>query len=143
MDRIWAGYRRSANKGDMTLFLRLRPKIKQLAQRMYGEENVGNLRFGKVKGTAYILIYLLKEPEGAEGHASDEFMALSANFYEVLKDGQAGEEAVVEKWLSELVEKDGVAGKGLVDLFEIQVNHPISGRLLVGPIAQQRKFMGL
>jgi hypothetical protein len=140
MDLIWTGYRRSPNKGDMTLFLTLRPKIKQLAQRMYGEENVGDLRFGKVKDTAYILIYLLKEPEGAEGHASDEFMALSANFYEVLKDGQAGEETAIEQGL---VYRDSMGGKSLVDLFEIQVNHPISGRLLVGPLAQQRKFMGL
>ncbi|KAI0132003.1 hypothetical protein BJ170DRAFT_679900 [Xylariales sp. AK1849] len=143
MDLIWTGYRRVPNRGDITLFKKLRPKILQLARRMYGQDRVGTVRYGKVKNTSYILIYLLKEPEGAEGHAADEFMALSANFYEVLKDGQAGEAEVINAGAPEVLENTGQYGRSLVELFEIQVNHPISGRLLVGPIEKQRRFMGI
>ncbi|KAK9426070.1 hypothetical protein SUNI508_12614 [Seiridium unicorne] len=144
MDLIWNGYRRQPNKGTITIFRHLRPNVEELARKMYGEDNIVGVRFGKHKDTAYILIFLAKEPEGAEGPASDEFMALSANFYEVLKDGQAGEAAVIANALApELVQRDGLAGLGLVDLFEIQVNHPISGRLLVGPIEKQRRFVGI
>ncbi|KAI1852478.1 hypothetical protein JX265_011112 [Neoarthrinium moseri] len=143
MDLIWNGYRRQPNKGTMEIFRQMRPRLLPLAQRMYGDKNVIGIRFGRHKGTAYILIYLLKEPEGAEGHASDEFMALNANFYEVLKDGTAGEAEVIAALPPRMVERDGLTGLGLVDLFEIQVNHPISGRTLVGPLEKQKRFMGL
>lgn len=111
---------------------------------MYGERNVVDVRYGKRKDTSYILILLSKEPEGAEGDALNEIVALNSRFYEVLKDGRAEEAEVMANSLkARLVERDGLAGLSLVDLYEIQVNHPASGRLLVGPLEEQRKFMGL
>ncbi|KAH8194929.1 hypothetical protein TruAng_010914 [Truncatella angustata] len=78
---------------------------------MYGDDNVAGVRYGKHKETSYILIFLAKEPEGAEGFASSEFMALSANFYEVLKDGQAEETEVIANILKpDIVQRDGLAG---------------------------------
>jgi hypothetical protein len=169
MDRyIWNGYRRQPNRGTVSLFRLLRPSILSLARKMYGGDGVAVV-FGRHKDTAYVLIRLAREPEGAEGHASDEFMALSANFYEVLKDGQAGEADVIAGHDS----LKSLKGASLVDLCkcfsfnlsiikreyierrlkerlirfdlpdEIQVQHPISGRLLVGPIEKQKRFMGL
>ncbi|ETS83815.1 hypothetical protein PFICI_05691 [Pestalotiopsis fici W106-1] len=143
MDRIWNGYRRQANKGSVTLFRLLRPNILAVARKMYGEDGVADVVYGRHKDTAYVLIQLAREPEGAEGHASDEFMALNANFYEVLKDGQAGEADVIAAMSPWVVAKEGLAGASLVDLYEVQVHHPISGRLLVGPIEKQKRFMGL
>lgn len=146
MDRIWNGYRRQPNKGSYRLFEILRPNVEALARRMYGEAAVARVRYGQHKHTAYILVELREEPEGAEGHAADEFMRLGARFYEVLRDGQAGERDALanpECVPADLVARDGLAGLSLVDLYEVQVAHPISGRLLVGPIEKQRRFMGL
>lgn len=183
MDMLWSGFRRSPNKGDMSLFRRLSPRLLELAKRMYGEERVGQVRFGRIKETAYIVVILVKEPVGAEGPASDAITELNARFYEVLKDGQAGEaEAIAqcyqrrrryrlhqqalrrgrsEEQQAEEVEADEEEdedkdedetydrymeqqqlGKSLVELFEVQVHHPISGRLLVGPIEKQKSFRG-
>ncbi|KAK6819748.1 hypothetical protein PG987_016231 [Apiospora arundinis] len=160
MDMIWSGFRRSTNKGDMTLFRRLSPRLLELAKRMYGEDRVGG------------------EPAGAEGPASDAIMELNARFYEVLKDGQAGEAEAIdqchqrrrryrlnrqaptgeqggrgeeerEEKEDEFEDEDEYTdrqaeqqqqGKSLVELFEIQVQHPISGRLLVGPVEKQKSF---
>lgn len=144
MDLKRNGYQRQPNRGSFTLFQCLRDNIECLAGRMYGVKNVGHIKYGKHNHTSYILIYLLREPDGAEGHASDEFMALNSRFYEVFKDGQAGEAEVISDIMEpRLVKRDGLAGLSLVDLFEVQVNHPISGRLLVGPMEKQRRFMGL
>ncbi|KAK7956791.1 uncharacterized protein PG986_006013 [Apiospora aurea] len=181
---LWSGFRRFPNKGDMSLFRRLSPRLLELAKCMYGEDRVGGVRFGRIKETAYILVILIKEPAGAEGPASDAIMELNARFYEVLKDGQAGEAEAIEqcyqrrrryrrhcealrggqegwregregdkgedgrenndeedsdeqydRWI-ELQQE----GKSLVDLFEVQVHHPISGRLLVGPVEKQKNF---
>jgi hypothetical protein len=184
MDRIWNGYRRTPNKGTVGLFAMLRMPVLALARRMYGAENVAAVRFGRTKETAYLVVELRKEPEGAEGPAADAFLALSANFYEVLRDGQAGEAALFggdasaaaakdaaaaagesssgsesksedgdsakmprrrrrRRLPPRLVKRDGLRGVRLVDLFEVQVNHPISGRLLVGPLEKQRRFMGM
>ncbi|KAK8011271.1 hypothetical protein PG990_010236 [Apiospora arundinis] len=178
MDMIWSGFRRSTNKGDMTLFRRLSPRLLELAKRMYGEDRVGGVRFGRVKETSYILVLLVKEPAGAEGPASDAIMELNARFYEVLKDGQAGEAEAIdqchqrrrryrlnrqaptgeqegrgkeerEEKEDEFEDEDEYTdrqaeqqqqGKSLVELFEIQVQHPISGRLLVGPVEKQKSF---
>ncbi|KAK7927758.1 hypothetical protein PG985_004756 [Apiospora marii] len=188
MDMLWSGFRRSPNRGDMSLFRRLSPRLLELAKRMYGEERVGQVRFGRIKETAYIVVILVKEPVGAEGPASDAITELNARFYEVLKDGQAGEaEAIAqcyqrrrryrlhqralrrgarpedeeeEEQTEEVAEEDEEdqdededetydrymeqqqLGKSLVDLFEVQVHHPISGRLLVGPIEKQKSFRG-
>jgi hypothetical protein len=108
---------------------------------MYGQGNLGDLHFGKIKHTAFILKYLTKEPAGAEGHISHQFLSLNANLHEMLKDGQAGEKKAVMSRLPELVGRDDLIGKRLAELFEIQVNHPIKVRLLVGPAAQQKQFM--
>lgn len=146
MDRIWNGYRRQPNKGSYRFFEILQPNIEALARRMYGDSAVARVRYGQHKHTAYILVELRKEPEGAEGHAADEFMRLGARFYEVLRDGQAGERDALANpacMPPDIVARDGLAGLSLVDLYEVQVNHPISGRLLVGPIEKQRRFMGL
>ncbi|KAK8042602.1 hypothetical protein PG994_013085 [Apiospora phragmitis] len=179
MDMLWSGFRRSPNKGDMALFRRLSPRLLELARRMYGQDRVVGMRFGRVKETAYILVLLIKEPAGAEGPASDAIMELNARFYEVLKDGQAGEAEAIEQCyrrrrryhrhrralMGEQVAEEGgrerggeedefedegeyhdrqveqqQRGKSLVELFEIQVHHPISGRLLVGPVEKQRQF---
>ncbi|KAK7981940.1 hypothetical protein PG988_004178 [Apiospora saccharicola] len=166
MDMLWSGFRRSHNRGDISLFRRLSPRLLELAKRMYGEDRVGQVRFGRIKETAYIVVILVKEPVGAEGPASDAITELNARFYEVLKDGQADEaEAIAqgrsEEEQAEEVEVEGdedededsdeaydrlmeqqQLGKSLVDLFEVQVHHPISGRLLVGPIEKQKSFRG-
>ncbi|KAK8105903.1 uncharacterized protein PG998_003626 [Apiospora kogelbergensis] len=177
MDMLWSGFRRSPNKGDMTLFRKLSPRLLELAKRMYGEDRVGTVRFGQIKETAYILVILVKEPAGAEGPASDAIMELNARFYGVLMDGQAGEAEAIDQchhrrrryhlhsqaqrregqeggendevYGEEYEDKDEAAdrraeqqqqGKSLVELFEIQVQHPISGRLLVGPVDKQKTF---
>ncbi|KAK8051389.1 hypothetical protein PG993_002774 [Apiospora rasikravindrae] len=169
MDMLWSGFRRSPNKGDMSIFRRLSPRLLELAKCMYGED----------RDTAYILVILLKEPAGAKGPASDAIMELNARFYDVLKDGQAGEAEAIEQcyqrrrryrhhcealrggregWKRETREGEKgngdedsdeqydrwielqQEGKSLVDLFEVQVHHPISGRLLVGPVDKQKNF---
>lgn len=191
MDMLWSGFRRSPNRGNMSLFRQLSPRLLELARRMYGEDRVGQVRFGRIKETAYIVVLLVKEPVGAEGPASDAIAELNARFYEVLKDGQAGEAAAVvqcyrrrrryrlhqralrrggrpeeEEEEEEQAEEEAKEvgdeedqdededetydrhmeqlqqGKSLVELFEVQVHHPISGRLLVGPIEKQKSFRG-
>lgn len=58
----------------------------------------------------------------------------------MLKDGLAGELEVLAGYPPELTDRTGQKGRNLVSLFEIQVNHPITGRLLVGPLERQEAF---
>ena len=138
MNILWPSFRRVETAGDISLFRRIQPRFTQLAKQMYGEKNVGAVRYGRVGGTAYILIDLVNEPDGAKGPASDEMFSLNANFYSVLEDRLAGEAEVLDAYPPELGADQ--KGRDLVDLFEVQVNHKISGRLLVAPLDRQRAF---
>lgn len=71
MDMLWGSFRRQANAGDLTLFRKLQAPVTELAKRMYGETQVGRVRYGRLAETAYILIELTCEPDGAKGPAND------------------------------------------------------------------------
>ena len=138
MNILRPSFRRAQNAGDMPLFRKMQGQVTEISKQIYGEKHVGAVRYGRVGGTAYILIDLLSEPDGAKGPASDHIFSLNANLYSVLKASLASEAAVLDACPAEL----GAArnGRNLLDLFEFQVNHPISGRLLVAPLERQRAF---
>lgn len=52
MNILWPSFRRAETAGDISLFRRIQPQFTQLAKQMYGEKNVGAVRYGRVGGTA-------------------------------------------------------------------------------------------
>lgn len=108
MNILWSSFRHVENAGDLPLFRKIQPKVIKIAKQMYGEKNVGSVRYGRVGETAYILITLLAVPDRAKGPASDDMFALNANLFEMLKDKLAGEAAVLDAYAPEL----GAAQKG-------------------------------
>ncbi|ORY59468.1 uncharacterized protein BCR38DRAFT_412485 [Pseudomassariella vexata] len=136
MDKLFSVFKATPKTGTIADFIKLHPYVERLANHMYGKTNITKMAYGKVSDTAYIIIMLDHAPIGAEGSVQESFLRLNANFYEVLKD-QFDHETY------KILIKRGhwVAPVGIHEEFDVFVNHPISGRLIVAPIDKQKQYM--